>query len=117
MTDRLDRIERILETTASRLDQVAEQQKINTTAIAQLEASVNGVAEQLKINTAAIAQVNVQLEASVSDLVRLFLESIEEAEADREAIREMQLEVRGLQSENRRILEYLSTRNGGSSLT
>jgi len=96
MTDRLDRIERILETTASRLDQVAEQQKINTTAI---------------------AQVNVQLEASVSDLVRLFLESIEEAEADREAIREMQLEVRGLQSENRRILEYLSSRNGGSSLT
>ncbi|MBA3923698.1 MAG: hypothetical protein H0X31_19200 [Nostocaceae cyanobacterium] len=110
MTDRLDRIERILETMASGLNQVAEQQKINTTAI---------------------AKVNAQLEASVSDLVRLFLESIEEAEADRAAIREMQVEaeadrvairemqseVRGLQSENRRILEYLSSRNGGSSLT
>jgi hypothetical protein len=39
-TDRLDRIESILEATATRLDQVAHQQAANTTAIAQLSVEI-----------------------------------------------------------------------------
>ncbi len=38
--DRLDRIERILEATATRLDQVAQQQQVNTEAIGQLSVEI-----------------------------------------------------------------------------
>jgi hypothetical protein len=38
--DRLDRIERILEATATRLDQVAQQQETNTIAIGELSAEI-----------------------------------------------------------------------------
>ena len=75
--NRLDLIEALLLKTAQRLDQVAEQQAANTQAIQSLTADV--------------------------DVLRdYFLQTIQNAEDDREA----------WQSEIRRIWEYLRDRNG-----
>jgi hypothetical protein len=78
--NRLDLIEALLLKTAQRLDQVAEQQAANTQAIQTLTADI--------------------------DVLRdYFLQTIQNAEDDREA----------WQSEIRRIWEYLRDRNGGSA--
>ncbi|MEH2067859.1 MAG: hypothetical protein V7K47_06785 [Nostoc sp.] len=83
---RLDRIEALLL-------QTAVQQQANTQAISRLET-----------NQEALQQ---QLEASISHLVGLIGDFVEEAQQDRAVIRELQSEVRGIQTENQRILQYL----------
>ncbi|WP_017314168.1 hypothetical protein [Mastigocladopsis repens] len=103
--NRLDRIEAILLQTATRLDQVATQQQVNTDAIAQLEVTV----EQ---NSTAISQLGQQLEASISHLVGVIGDFVEESQQDRVIIRELQSEVRGIQTENQRILQYLFGQQG-----
>lgn len=82
LTDQVDHF-------VNRVDQIAVAQQ-NT------EASLNQV---------AIAQRNT--EASLNQLAALVVQFIENAQADRAVIREIQTEVRGLQTENRKILEYL----------
>ncbi len=89
--DRLDRIEAILLQTATRLDQVATQQQVNTDAIARL---------------------TLQVEASIGDLAATITQLGVEAHEDRQVIREMQTEVRGIQTENQRILQYLFGQQG-----
>ncbi len=88
---RLDRIEAILL-------QTAEQQQVNTNAITQLTAKVDGLADQLQ--------------ASFADMAATITQLGEEAHEDRQVIREMQTEVRGIQTENQRILQYLFGQRG-----
>jgi hypothetical protein len=90
---RLDRIERILL-------QVAEQQQVNTEAITQLQ------------TTQARTQKN--LDDLIEETLQMFGDSIAQADQDRAIMREMQSEVRGLQTENRRIFEVLRRRNPGN---
>ena len=134
--DRLNRIERILETTATRLDQVSEQQKSTNTTLAQIteqQKSTNStlaqIAEQQKSNTAAIGQLTQKVnhldedaQASAADFAHRIVELWEEAERDRAKADQDRAKadedrafMRGLQTENRRILDYLINRNGGSS--
>ncbi len=101
--DRLDRIEAILLQTATRLDQTAQQQQANTAAITQLTAKV----DQLTTRVDGLA---AELEASVADLVGVITTLGEQAHEDRQIIR-------GIQTENHRILEYLfgQQRGGGEN--
>ncbi len=55
----------------------------------------------------SISQVDQQLQASVSDLAATITQLGVEAHEDRQIIREMQTEVRGIQTENQRILQHL----------
>jgi ABC-type transporter Mla subunit MlaD len=102
--NRLDRIENILLSTATRLDQVSQQQQANTEAIAQLTQQVErGFAESRR-----------QLEESASYLVGVIGGFVEELQEDRSQAEEDRKIIRGLQTENHRILEYLfGERQGG----
>lgn len=89
--DRLDRIEEILLQTATRLDQVADQQQTNTVAIAV-------VTEQQKTNTQAINRLSEEIQAFVAIQEAI----IENAENDRVTF----------QAEIKRIWEYLLQEGG-----
>ena len=67
--DRLDRIERILVATATRLDQVAHQQAANTTAIAQLSADVKAF---VSIQEAIIENAETDREAFQAEIRRIW---------------------------------------------
>ncbi len=61
-------------------------------------------------NNAAIDRVvatQAGIQQSFQNLLQLVAKVIEEGAEDRRAIREMQAEIRGIQVENQRILEYL----------
>ncbi len=61
-------------------------------------------------NNAAIDRVvatQASIQESFQNLLQLVARVIEEGAEDRRAIREMQAEIRGIQTENQRILEYL----------
>jgi chromosome segregation ATPase len=58
----------------------------------------------------ALGQRNLQ--GAVEQLTSLMAQFTQNAEADRAFMRELQTEVRGLQSENQRILEYLFGQQG-----
>ena len=99
---RLDQIESLLLQTATnlnsvstRLDKVAEQQAVNTQAINNLTVKVDNLT--VKVD---------DLTADVDVLRDYFLQTIQNAEEDREAWK----------AEIRRIWEYLRDRNGGSPI-
>jgi hypothetical protein len=134
---RLDRIENILLSTATRLDQVSQQQQVNADAISELRSSQQANAEAIselrssqQANAEAITQLSTQMEQgfaessqqlqeSASYLVGIIGDFVEELQQDRAIIREMQAEVRGLQTENQRILQYLfgQQQGGGGALS
>nr|MDZ8061864.1 hypothetical protein [Nostoc sp. EkiNYC01] len=106
-TSRLDRIEALLL-------QTAVQQQTNTEAIDNLKQRFDNVGDSFDQTTQAISRLEAnqealqqQLEASISHLVGLIGDFVEEAQQDRAVIREIQSEVRGIQTENQRILQYL----------
>ncbi len=89
--DRLDRIEAILL-------QTAQQQQVNTSALAQLT-------EQQQTNTVAIAQLTAKVDGlteEVDSLRDIVMHSIQNAESDRSVF----------QAEIRRIWEYLFRQSG-----
>ncbi len=89
--DRLDRIEAILL-------QTAQQQQVNTSALAQLT-------EQQQTNTTAIAQLTAKVDGlteEVDSLRDIVMHSIQNAESDRTLF----------QAEIRRIWEYLFRQSG-----
>ncbi|MUH00085.1 hypothetical protein F7734_50560 [Scytonema sp. UIC 10036] len=92
---RLDRIEAILE-------RVANQQQTNTAAIAQLTTKV----EQ---NTTAIAELRNELQESISHLVGVIGDFVEEAHNDRE---QAKTDRQAWQAEIQRIWEYLLRQSG-----
>lgn len=98
---KLEQIEALLFQTATnlnqvtqRLDQVANQQMVNTQAINSLTVKVDNLT--VKIDN---------LTSDVVNLTDITMQSIQNAENDREA----------WQTEIRRIWEYLRDRNGGSA--
>ncbi len=102
MTERLDRIESVLEQTAllaqqtaTRLNQVAEQQQTNTAAINQLTVKVDALVE-------TVSQVDHSLKSSVNGLVSMIGVLAEDATAERDRF----------QSEIRRIWEHLERQGG-----
>ncbi|BAY07593.1 hypothetical protein [Calothrix sp. NIES-2098] len=97
--NRLDRIEAILE-------QVAQQQAANTTAIAQLTVNVDGLTEKFDGLTEKVDG----LTEDVTSLTDILMHSLQNAEADRAQMLENQAEIR-------RIWEYLlgQQRNGNGS--
>lgn len=77
----------------------------------RLVGSVNTLASVCEQNTHSIGR----LEGSVESLVNVSHAIITELQRQGVEIREMQSEVRGLQTENRRILDQLINRNGDQS--
>lgn len=74
----------------------------------------NSNAKAIQANSGAIADLRIAMEQQkqelrdqASETVEWFSGVVNQADADRVIIREMQSEVRGLQVENRRILERL----------
>lgn len=93
--NRLDQIEAILFQTVTSLNQVTQR--------------IDRVAEQQEVNTQAIAGLTLKIDnltADIASLTDITMHSIQNAEDDREA----------WQSEIRRIWEYLRDRNGGSAV-
>jgi hypothetical protein len=80
--ERLDRLEALAETTLLAVQQLAHQQESNH--------------QEMRIN--------------VGDVVSMITVLAQSADEDRAIMREIQGEVRGLQTENRRILDHLLNR-------
>ncbi len=78
----------------------------------RIEAILLQTAQQQQINTAAITQLADQLQTSLADMAATITQLGEEAHEDRQVIREIQAEVRGIQTENQRILQYLFGQRG-----
>ncbi len=77
----------------------------------RLVGTVNNLAKLTEENTRSIGR----LETSVESLVNVSHAVITELQRQGVEIREMQAEVRGLQTENRRILDQLINRNDEDS--
>jgi hypothetical protein len=133
-SDRLDRIEAILlhvaqqqqtntaaiernATTVTDLQQITQQNAAAITDLQQITqqnaAAITDLQQLTQQNAAAIADLSQNFEASVAELVSWIGEFAEEGQRDREVIREIQNEVRGIQTENQRILQYLFGQQGG----
>ncbi len=93
--DRLDRLEALSETILFAIQQQGQQ--------------IRQLAEQQQ-------QTQAGLTTTIADIVSMIGNLTREGNEDRRAIRELQSEVRGLQSENRRILDYLLNQQGGGQL-
>lgn len=93
---RLDRLEDELETVKQLLISAASVTESNSKAISRL-------AERVDRLTGSVDQVTER----VDRLAERFDRFVEQAESDRAVLREMQAEVRGIQTENQRILEFL----------
>ncbi|KYC36847.1 hypothetical protein WA1_45130 [Scytonema hofmannii PCC 7110] len=131
--NRLDLIEALLLQTVQQqhantatISQIAQQQQANTATVSQIAqqqqantATISQIAQQQQANTATISQLTQQqaelkqeLQDSISHLVSVIGNFVEEAQKDRAIIQELQSEVRGIQTENQRILQYLFGRQG-----
>ncbi|MGI2908599.1 hypothetical protein [Tolypothrix sp. VBCCA 56010] len=75
--DRLDKIEALLLLTATRLNQVAQQQQINTDAIAQLTQKVDNLTTSVE---EGFAQSRTLLQECVDDLAKAIVEGVEGVE-------------------------------------
>ena len=109
-SDRLDRIEEVL-------DRIAQQQEVNTFAMSELHASTQANTEAIAANTEAIAanteaiaanrEAISDLRASTSDLrsaAELLLQTVNQHQENFELLVQ---EIRGLRTENRRILNHI----------
>jgi hypothetical protein len=77
----------------------------------RLVSSINSLAELSERNTRDISDLKSSVEGLVN-VAQIHQQSFEVVVTE---IREMQAEVRGLQTENRRILDQLINRNGDSA--
>lgn len=103
--DRLDRLEALAESAA------VERQELR----ALIESTSKIVESNAKaIEAAAVdrAELRTHLRTSLDDLARVAGQTIRQMQDMQLDIREMQAEVRGLQLENRRILDHLFGQNG-----
>jgi predicted nucleic acid-binding Zn-ribbon protein len=76
-------------------------------AIDQNKAAITRHDEEFSRINNAIEQLTTETRASINDLVNMIGTLGQNADRHWESIQEMQAEVRGLQTENRRILEHL----------
>ena len=101
---RLDSVERILGAVAATLQTVATLTERNSTAIDRLEVQIDQLEVQVASNSAAIHRVAKSLEDSVTDLVSMIGQSVEQAERDRQLFIER---AEADRAEIKRILDYL----------
>jgi chromosome segregation ATPase len=91
-------------------DSAAERFREIDVRLESLSEALTEFREQLEENTGAITTLQ-RLTSELLEIARLHQQALRVsqvgAEADRAAIREMQAEVRGIQTENRRILDHL----------
>ena len=115
--NRLNQIEAILlqtaqqqQTNTTAIAQLTLTQQVNTTAIAQLTEQQRQMQAAITQLTAKVDGLSEQLEASFADIAVTITRLGEEAHEDRQLIK-------GIQLENRRILEYLfgQQRGGGEN--
>lgn len=103
--ERLNRIEDDMETIKELLISTARMAERNSESINRL---VEGMSEATSnVDRLAVAQLNA--EERLDQLTALMTRFVENAEADRAV-------VRGIQTENQRILQYLFGQQGGSGL-
>lgn len=95
-TERFDSLAQIQQVSTERLESWAQRQQVLTERFDEL------------------AQNEQNLQRAVEQLTQLMVQFAQNAEADRAFMRELQTEVRGLQLENQRILEFLFGQQGGS---
>ena len=74
--------------------------KAEPSKLDQIESILLKTAQQQQVNTEAIARLTGQLEASLADMASTIAQLGVEAHEDRQVIR-------GIQTENQRILQYL----------
>lgn len=120
LEQRLDLIEQRLEEGFSRpaslvLDEVLALEQRTNERLDRLTERV----EQLASSQQALVENQQVMQLGIRQLIEAMFQSSRQADADREQMRELQSEVRGLQAENRRILDYLfgQQRNGGGEQT
>lgn len=107
-TERLDQIEALLlqlSTAAVRHDN----------QLSRLEQLVQSNAQAIEANAQAIATQRQAHDELIRDAVEWFGDFSEKFERDHDAIVEMQSEIRGLQTESRRILERLDRGSNGTA--
>jgi len=89
----------------------------NSTQINQLTGSVNALARSVDEMRSTLSErfdhLEHQITGLASETVGWFTGVVEQAAADRAVMTQMQSEVRGLQTENHRILEYLQDQRRG----
>ena len=117
VTDRIDRL-------TSTIDRLAVSQLNSEERVDQLTSNIDRLAvSQLnleqRVEQLAVSQLNSegrvnQLAVSQVNLEETMNRFIQNAEADRTVIREIQTEVRGLQIENRRMMDHLFGQQGGT---
>jgi uncharacterized coiled-coil DUF342 family protein len=91
----------------SRLDRIEALVLQLATANLQHSAAITRHDEEFSRINNAIEQLTTETRASINDLVNMIGTLGQNADRHWESIQEMQAEVRGLQTENRRILERL----------
>lgn len=114
MSERLDRIEELLTQTALQQQQTALQQQRNTENIERNTENIGTLDRKLEVLIEATARNSGEI-TELKGISQNFSENlmliIEEQRRDREEFRHrmdlMQSDIRGLQTENRRILERL----------
>lgn len=119
-------------TTEQRLDDIDQRLERLTTISEQVVSRFQGIDARTEAIFLALDQLRQRQEATQNQIERLseeqhsltgllgaLIQSIDrtttEAAADRVVMQQMQLEVKGLQTENHRILEYLQDQRRGDS--
>jgi len=90
-----------MEALTGQVDQLTGRVDQLTTQVDRLTRRVDRLAE-----TQEVAQANI------SQLAMLMVDFVQNAEADRTQMREMQVDIRGIQTENQRILNHLFGQQG-----
>lgn len=108
--ERVEQVEDDLETVKQTLVAVASLVESNRESLDELTDKL----DQLTVRVDRVVESQQAAQATVDQLAQLMMQFIQNAEADRVFMREIQTEVRGLQSESQRILEYLFGQQGGS---
>jgi uncharacterized phage infection (PIP) family protein YhgE len=109
-------LDRWVSSVTSTMTQLTDLTEVNTRSIADLGASVQrltNLSEHHQTNLEQLVTVSAQNQVSIEQLVQLTAQHEERFDRVLTRIDEMQSEVRGLQTENRRILDQLINREGG----
>jgi len=123
LTAKIDDLTVAASHTQTKIDELTEVQARTQTQINDLTVAASRTQTQLDQLTQVASRLDRDAQASAADFAHRIVELWEEAERDRAKADEDRAKadedrafMRGLQTENRRILDYLINRNGGSNL-
>lgn len=108
MTGDFNRIEQQLNNIEQRLEEgFSRPASLVLDEVLALEQRANERLDRLTAQVENLAETHQALQSDIRQLIGAIFQISQDAEADRVVMREIQTEVRGLQSENRRILDHL----------